>query len=308
MNRDGKYGRDIVLPKVHNFELSPEPEKGEDLIAHSQINWDPIAPMGTPDVEDISYGALQDSVNEGMLTDVKREGWEPVKNRVTVASVLYPMIGYKAYVHHMEFIYNCGRRNPDYEFALAYVARSEIDRARNRLVYTALEAKSEFLYFYDTDTHMPSDLMTRMLEVMTFDENIVAMSPLYHVRGYPFELMVFKESHYEPILVTLKEAKKHADEHGLYDAWGLGCGTTLTRVSTFAQWNGPWYRTTPNHTEDAWFCSLARRFNPKARFVVDTTIEAGHELNEPVVIRTSNAKHLKKMFGPSGWYQETTQG
>jgi len=301
-----KYGVDLIMSKNQNFEPSPELKPGEDVIAHSNLEWDPVAPPGTPSMDDISYGTITDSVSEkGMESTGK---YKPVKNRVMIASVLYPMIGFKAYVHHMEFVYRCGRRCQDYEFIISFVGRAEIDKARNRLVYNALQTNCEFLYFYDTDTHMPANLMARMLEVMRLDENIVSVSPLYHIRGYPFEVMAFKESHYEPQMATMKEIKKGADENGLFDTWGIGCGTTMTRVSSYALWNGPWYRTSPSHTEDAWFCSFARRFNPKARFVIDTTMEASHELLDPVVVRSSNVKHLRKMFGPKGWYEPHTEG
>lgn len=302
-----KGGVDLVLPKIHNFEPSPEPLPGEDLVAHSFIDWDCIAPKGAPPMTDISFGTMPDGSMERNLPTTDLTKWKPVKNRVMVGSVLYPVVNWRPYAHHMEFIYRCGRRCLDYEFILSFATRSEIDRARNRLVHNAIMLNCEFLYFYDTDTHMPSDLMSRMLEVMDIDENITSVSPLYHVRGYPFPVMAFKESQYKPEMATLKEVKKDADKDGLYDCWGLGCGTTMTRVSSYAQWNGPWYRTSPNHTEDAWFCSFARKFNSKARFVIDTTMEAGHELIDPIVVRSSNVKHLKKMLGPGGWHPNVTE-
>ena len=297
----------MLVPKTHNYDLSPEPEPGEDLIKHSFLEWDSVPPEGAPTLDNITYGTLPDSAMKRDLPNIRIEKWKPVKNRVMIASVLFPIINWKAYVHHLEFIYRCGRRNPDYEFVLSFVSRGEIDQSRNHLVYTALATQCEFLYFYDTDTHMPNNLMARMLEVMHIDENITAVSPLYHIRNYPFDIMGFKGADFKPDTVKEKDLKKHVDKDGLYDATILGCGTTMTRCSAYATWNGPWYRTSPNHTEDAWFHSMVTRFLPNARFVIDTTMEAGHEHLEPLVITSSNVKELRRAFKPGGWFRTYTE-
>lgn len=283
------------------------PKPGDDLLARTREDWDPLAPSGAPQMDDIYYGTMVQNRTGSDMPSME-PNWKPVKNRVLLATALMPMINWQAYLHHLNFVYKCGRRNTDYEFILAGIPRLEIDRARNYLVSGALQSHCEFLYFWDTDTHMAPDTMSRLLEVMRLDDNIVAVSPMYHIRGYPFELMAFKDSPFESKMMSVKEAKKSADKNGLVDVMAVGCGTTLTRGSAYALWSGPWYKTSPTHTEDAWFCMLVKKANPSARFVIDTTIEAGHEIIDPPVVRTSNVEEMRRMFNPTkGWFRKIVE-
>lgn len=261
----------------------------------------PFRPKGAPFFPDVAFGSFGRADN---VFPAKPE-WEPIKGLVLIGVVTITPTENAAFYHNV-FFYRCGRQNPDYEFRFCAVRRNAIDSSRNFISSTALKERSEFLFFYDTDTHLHPDTMKRLLARMREDKNIMAISPMYRIRGYPFKMMAFAEDGLGPKALTKEQLLKRADNRGVADVDVVGNGCTLIRTEALTLWDGPWFKTGVNHTEDAWFCSLVKHGNPNARICVDTTFDCGHELIEPLVIREKNVEHMQKLFDPKkGWYYDS---
>ena len=258
-----------------------------------------VPPKGTMRPGDIAWGNTDP--DKDLNTPVK---FVAKKKTVLLSTLVLDSISEASYFYHLAFAYRCGRNVPDYKFYLASLKRVAIDKARNVIASQALLQGMEYTFFWDSDTHLHPDLMERMIDVMERNPDIYAISPLYRVRGYPFEMMAYIQDGMKPRSITKEELLKKADADGLTDVAIVGNGCTLVRTAAYALWDGPWYKTGAGNTEDAWFCSLLKYQKPDARIVVDTTMQCGHEMGDAVAVWEDNVEGLSAMYNPDGgWYR-----
>src|SRR5215510_3362000 len=187
------------------------------------------------------------------------------------------------YSNHIHFISQTVKDFPDDKFILYTPPRYSIDRARNEAAKMALMLEADYLMFVDDDVLLPITQNNHIFKsLVEADKDIIAAS--VRIRGYPFNRMAFKYTDPDP--TNRKRAldfynDKHDPEHPIVDVDALGFSTCLIKVDVLKPMDPPYFITSPNGTEDVYFCVRAQReLEPKPEIAVHLGIKCTHLLDK----------------------------
>ena len=172
-----------------------------------------------------------------------------------------------------EFAYNCGRRNPEYDFFLKVIIKREQFRARNNLVDLAIINDCDYLLMLDDDMVIPPDLFQRL---RAHDKDVIGA--LYYQRGGAYHPVIMRQvskkdglkgidfiSHFDPML----------QKPGLYKIDGvIGGGCMLFKTDVFRKIPQPYFWIDGIVGTDVHVCNQLREAG--IGIWVDTSIELGH--------------------------------
>lgn len=221
----------------------------------------------------------------------------PGKKRVIIGSLTLTMVGQDPYGSHCVNMYQLGRDHPDYDFQLVTPRRVPIDAMRNMVVELGIRGDFDYLYFFDDDTLNDRDVLGRLLTRM---DEFNAISAGYFIRGYPFEPMVFEWKDRENVIMQLmsyRNYKSKISSDGVLrdNVAGVGCGCTLFRMEDFKKIPYPWFATGHNHTEDAYFFTMAHHNIKDYKVGMDFNVVCGHML-DPLHVDANNADILRSTY------------
>jgi hypothetical protein len=168
----------------------------------------------------------------------------------------------------------------------------EVGEARNKAVEAIMLMKKDdrprYLFFLGDDMIPEWDAFVRLYEMME-EEKWDVLTGLYFWKGEPPTPLVWRNDHVGR-MIPGKDFTM--GERVWVDLTGLDF--TLIRVSLLEAMEGPWFKTGPSlrtempealepyiqvhsvvmHTEDAWFCSKARKLS--AKMGVHTGVRVSH--------------------------------
>src|SRR5262245_53059299 len=185
------------------------------------------------------------------------------------------------YSNHIHFISQTVKDFPDDKFILYTPPRYSIDRARNEAAKMALMLEADYLMFVDDDVLLP-EWPHPFKALHEAKKDIIAAS--VRIRGYPFNRMAFRWVEEEST-----EKKKKLDfyndkldpENPIQACDALGFSTCLIRTDVLKPMEPPYFITSPNGTEDVYFCVRAQReLEPKPEIAVHLGIKCTHLLDK----------------------------
>jgi hypothetical protein len=190
------------------------------------------------------------------------------------------------YSNHIHFFCQTVKDFPKDQFVVFTPIRSSIDRARNEAAKMALMLEADYLMFIDDDVLLPINYCNHIFkELVDANKDIIAGS--VRIRGYPFNRMAFK---YKEDESTDKKQvldfynDKHDPEHPVVDVDALGFSTCLIKVDVLKPMDPPFFITSPNGTEDVYFCIRAQKeLNPKPSIALHTGIMCSHLLDKEAI-------------------------
>ena len=190
------------------------------------------------------------------------------------------------YSNHIHFFCQTVKDYPKDAFVVFTPPRMSIDRARNEAAKMALMLEADYLMFIDDDVLLPITQNNHIFKsLVEADKDIIAAS--VRIRGYPFNRMAFKYTDPDP--TNRKRAldfynDKHDPEHPIVDVDALGFSTCLIKVDVLKPMDPPFFITSPNGTEDVYFCIRAQKeLEPKPTIAVHTGISCSHLLDKEAV-------------------------
>ena len=124
---------------------------------------------------------------------------------------------------------------------LFFDASTILINQRERLIEQAIEVKSEWVLWLDSDMMFPS---TTLLRLLAHNQDIVACN--YMKRSHPFKSVTFMDTNDWESWVPIKSE----DELLTVDATGMGC--LLMRTSVFQSLNKPYFEYTFQQTTKDW--------------------------------------------------------
>ena len=124
---------------------------------------------------------------------------------------------------------------------LFFDASTILINQRERLIEQAIQSKSEWVLWLDSDMMFPS---TTLLRLLAHNENIVACN--YMKRSHPFKSVTFLDTSDWESWVPLQSQ----DELLTVEATGMGC--LLMRTSLFQNLNKPYFEYTYQPTTKDW--------------------------------------------------------
>lgn len=218
------------------------------------------------------------------------------RKKILVCVNTLTSIDFAAYRDHNMFFYRLGRDFPHMDFGQFYAKRMSIDRFRNSAASVACQGGFDYLMFIDDDM-----LFENPREVFgpLYKANLDIISAFTYIRGYPYEIMSFKEikvngqKHLDYVKhrdLTPDNPKMRPDGVIMCDA--IGTAVSLIKVSLLKNLTPPWFITGQKSTEDIYFCCLARDTFPKVKIGMHTRVIAGHIL-EAEAISVHTRKHLR---------------
>jgi hypothetical protein len=194
------------------------------------------------------------------------------------------MIDSQVYGNHMAWFYHLGRlrEQKGWEIILYTPWRFSIDRMRNEAAKMALENECDYLMFVDDDMLVQLDTLEKLIEA---DKDII-MAHTY-IRGYPFHPMCFKNFSEIPNDIQLKpydDVIKDKGEDGLTECDAVGFACCLIKCSMLKRLEQPYFVTTPNATEDVYFCLRCKiELGREISIFVDTRCPTGHAMDKEFV-------------------------
>lgn len=250
------------------------------------------------DADNLRQGEYLTKIDEDLYASVTKEFSRrtPGKKKVLIGSLTLTMVPQEAYGTHCSNFYQMGRDCKDYDFAFVTPRRMAIDNMRNMVVKLAISGDFDYLYFFDDDTVNDRNVLGRLLPRM---EEFNAVSAGYYIRGYPFSPMAFRWTNYKGHrimkLFDWRTYKKFiSDDKVLRDnVAAVGCGCTLFRVEDFKKVPFPWFKTGLNHTEDAWWFTVADSTIPDYKVGMDFNIICGHLCN-PAFVDAYNVDTMRR--------------
>lgn len=206
----------------------------------------------------------------------------PTRPRIFIGTNTLTMVEAAAYLSHMQMYFQMGRDFKEYDFILNTPRRASIDRMRNESAKLALQAECKYLMFIDDDVLTAPNTLKSLIRA---NKDIV-MAETY-IRGYPFEPMFFKNTGVNGNinLEPYRDFHKHVDpKTGLVSCDAVGFSCVLIKCELISKIPPPYFITTPNCTEDVFFCMKARQLlGDKVSIAVDTKVKTGHLLDrEPI--------------------------
>jgi hypothetical protein len=194
------------------------------------------------------------------------------------------LIEQSVYSNHNHFFSQTCKDFPKDQFVLYTPQRMSIDRARNEAAKMALLLEADYLMFIDDDVLLPIDEHP-FRELVKADKDIIAAS--VRIRGYPFNRMAFR---YDKESSTDKKGKldfyndKLDPEHPIQDVDALGFSTCLIKVDVIRPMDPPYFITSPNGTEDVYFCIRAQReLNPTPTIACHLGLKCSHLLDKEAI-------------------------
>jgi hypothetical protein len=207
------------------------------------------------------------------------------------------MIDSQVYGNHMAFFYHLGRlkESKNIEVLLYTPWRLSIDRMRNMAAAYALQTDCDYLMFIDDDMLVSPNTLESLVDA---DKDIV-MAHTY-IRGYPFNPMAFitargKFGDPDFELRYYTDLLEHKDEKGLVAVDAVGFACVLIKTSLLRQISKPYFITTPNNTEDVYFCLKCKSEYPNVTIAVDTRVPTGHLLDKEAVMEDT-VKYLRDFY------------
>lgn len=194
----------------------------------------------------------------------------------------------------IEFMFACMRlQMPINGQVFQHVVKGmEVGEARNKAVKDIMSMKVDdrprYLFFIGDDMIPEWDAFVKLYEAME-EEKWDILTGLYFWKGEPPTPLIWRDNHVGR-MVAGKDFT--IGERVWVDLTGLDF--TLIRVSLLEKIDGPWFKTGPSlrgevptrlepyiqpesvvmHTEDAWFCAKAKKF--QAKMGVHTGVRVSH--------------------------------
>lgn len=220
-------------------------------------------------------------------------------SKVLLAVNTLQAVGSQPYASHLSLTFRIGRDTTD-DFILYNGNRCSIDKFRNQAGRFALQLSCDYLLFLDDDVLIPPNTYQRLKEL---DKDVV--TPFVYIRGYPFEPMFFmSDSGPEGVINLVKHTKwkEQVEELGspIIPVSAIGFSCCLIKVDLLRRMelkeNEPWFLTGLNHTEDVYFCMLARtKLGDEVSIFVDTSLVAAHML-DPEFVSVDNRDALQRFY------------
>ena len=173
------------------------------------------------------------------------------------------------YLNHLTAFCGWAKR---YEIALAGVRRVKVAQARNLIVQELLKQGCTHWLSIDDDHIIPDNMLDLLVE--SADAGMV--SGLVCKRGYPFELVAFKDV----ADIGLRPAYFLPDT-GVHEVAVCAFGCTLINLKALEGVPTPWFVDTPEHRSDVNFCTKVR--DAGLKILVDTRVSIGHMCNPQVI-------------------------
>lgn len=191
------------------------------------------------------------------------------------------------YANHIAFWGQLKKDYPDDDFLLYTPERSSIDRARNVAAKYAMNLGCDYLLFIDDDVLVHPSGFKKLFEAQ---QDIIA--GLVIIRGYPFNVMAFKETENTDERGKLVKGLDFyndlpLDEGGDLISQVLSCGAVgfsfcLIRVSMLLTLPPPFFVTGTFNTEDIYFCEKYKlqclNDNVPPLIALHTGVRCGHIL------------------------------
>ena len=154
----------------------------------------------------------------------------------------------------------------------------QVDHARTLLVQHALQKEADYILFIDDDIIPPVDGLCKLLEIITNNNDIGAVSGDYYLKGSP-SYSVHLQLDKKTGIVT--ELEKISNQNELIENnWLIGFGFVLIKLDFFKQARQPWFKChTKNNkemdiNEDAHCTELL--FENGYKVLIDRTIQCLH--------------------------------
>jgi len=208
---------------------------------------------------------------------VKKHGQEKYDRTYTIKPTVTVGIPFYGDVSH-EFVSSLmSMKKPGGAGSVVFAktVRTLIAPTRNLLTQTAIDLRSEFLLFIDSDMVFGSESLIRLL-ARACDKKISIIGALAYQRRPPFEPCIMRriKNKWQYCTVT--------DPPGVYEVDGIGMAFTLIRTSVFKDLKKLYfYLGKDGRREDLNFCLNAKKAGH--RIFVDTTVQVGH-LGERIVV------------------------
>lgn len=214
------------------------------------------------------------------------------KPKILVATNVLTSVDSAVYDDHINFFYKLGQSS---NFTLMHAAprRMAIDRMRNLSAEVAMANECDYLLFVDDDMLLSEGTLESLIAA---DRDIVMADTI--IRGYPFHSMAFKGvkkddcyslEHYDDLM-------DHRDANGLVECEAVGFACCLIRVSMLKELRKPYFVTTPNSTEDVYFCLKCKEELPTpVSIAVDTKVPTMHMMEAQFVGR-QNVQRMKDFW------------
>lgn len=173
-----------------------------------------------------------------------------MKAKVLIGTNILTAVDSSIYSNHVAF-YCALARNRDIKIVHCAPGRMAIDRMRNMCAKVALENDCTHVLFIDDDVLVQPGTVESLLET---DLDIV-MAHTY-IRGYPFHPMSFKRKGDYPGIYDLEHFDDIVDKavNGVARCEAVGFSCCLIKTWLFNEIEPPYFVTTPNSTEDIYFC------------------------------------------------------
>jgi len=215
--------------------------------------------------------------------------------KVTIAIPNEGLVHCEAYDNHLVSAMRLGgmqerwryeQRNPRYEFSWFTAGHMLTQMAREKLIQTAILAKTDFLIMYDDDMLLPPNMVIQLLEDMEQYPEIDVVAPLAFMRSPPhYAVMYTVKEGYDPVRKAdyyLNQWVIKYPKDKLVECDAVGFGAVCIRMSMVKKMQRPYFMSTSATGEDILFCVNARK-QANARIFMDTRIKLGH-LGDPVII------------------------
>jgi hypothetical protein len=141
---------------------------------------------------------------------------------------------------------------PGYKFNVSMISGTLIADQRTKLAQMAIESRSDYILFLDSDMRFPSDLLSEMVK---HDKDIVACN--YTTRRAPIKTVAFSD------FASLQCIYSYG-KSGLEEVDAVGMGAMLIKTEVFRKIPMPWFNISylPSGKiyigEDIYFCKLAQ--------------------------------------------------
>jgi len=155
------------------------------------------------------------------------------------------------------------------DYSLHFVLGTVIANSRTQLVNEALEENADYILWLDSDMHIPSTILKKLL---THNKDIVACT--YSTRYKPYDTVAFLDFNNPPARLDAK--------NGLHEVLAVGMGCMLVKTSVYKNLPKPWFNHAYNEElddfsgEDIWFCKLAKEHGYKTYIDCDTSQLVAH--------------------------------
>jgi hypothetical protein len=140
-----------------------------------------------------------------------------------------------------------------------------VDDSYNHIVQTALEDKADYIVTVEDDTFPQKDALVKLMKLFEKHENCAVGA------WYPK-----KEKNRQGVHIEIKKGKRGAvpDDGKVHEVYTMAMGCSIYPIEMFMKIPYPWFKTTPNLSQDSFFSQLAREHGYK--LLVDTSVKCKH--------------------------------